>query len=103
MKDKILLTYKETESIKETARKCGCSWQRVIKILSSEGVVVSETHCKILQMHEEGYSVEQIAETLRMNVKVVKAYLPSVRPYYNINRSENAIRISKWRSKNNGH
>ncbi len=95
--DDVLNTYKKTQSIRQTAMETGCSWQRVVKILSSNGIVVSESHDIILKMHEKGKSPGEIATQIGYSEKVVKAYLPKKRPYYGVDISENAKRIKRCR------
>lgn len=97
--NEILQTFNRTQSIKATAKETGCSWQRVVKILSSNAVHINDTHAVILQMHKEGKTIAEIAKEMGISVKTVNAYLPAVRPYYNIDPSDNAIRIKKCRNK----
>ena len=97
--DRILYTYNETKSIQGTRKKVGCSWNRVVKVLSSNGITINDTHKIILKMHNEGYKPEQISEVTHLNIKTVKSYLPTVRPYYGIDLSANAKRIRKCREK----
>ena len=91
--------FRSTGSVRETAKEIGCSWNRVVKSLSSSGVVISNTHGVILDMHEAGMNAQKIARQLSLNVKTVQAYLPRVRPVYGENRSKNAVKINKWREK----
>lgn len=78
--DDVLSAYKETESIRETAKKTGCSWQRVI-----------------FKLYEEDSNPAGISKQIGYSEKVVRAYLPKKRPYYGVNVSENAKRIKKYR------
>lgn len=95
--DEILRVFGKTGKIKETAEKVGCSWNRVIKVLSSNGVLVNDLHAKILDLHKDGKTPEEIAEITQKNIKTIQAYLPATRPYYNVNESDNAIRIKRHR------
>ena len=97
--DEILSEYNETLSVKATAKTCGCSWQRAVKILSSNGIVVNDIHALILKLHDEGKGVSEISSQTGYSPKVIQAYLPAVRPYYNINPSDNAKCIKKSREK----
>lgn len=97
--DEILSVYRKTQSVKATAKEAGCGWQRVVKVLSSNGVIVNETHEQILEMHRNGKSVGEIAHKVGCSIKTVQAYIPCARPYYNIDPSENAKRIKKCREK----
>ena len=97
--DNILNEYKKSESIKATAQNTGCSWNRVVKVLSSNGILINNTHRRILELHEEGFPTKEIAKKLGMNEKTIKSYLPRQRPYYGVDMSENAKRIKKCREK----
>ncbi len=93
----ILNIFDKTQSIRATVKGTRSSWQRVVKVLSSNGVIINDTHELILELYDNGKSPEEIASLLGHNIKTVKAYLPKKRPYYNINPSENARRIKKCR------
>lgn len=99
---KILKSFGKTGSIRETAQEVGCSWNRVVKSLSSSGIVINDTHSMILRLLDAGMSAQDIAHQLSLNVKTVEAYLPRVRPVYGENRSKNAIKINEWRIKGKG-
>ena len=92
-------TFRSTGSVRETAKEIGCSWNRVVKSLASSGVIISDTHVMILDMHDAGMSAQEIARHLNLNVKTVQAYLPRTRPVYGENRSKNATRINEWRNR----
>ena len=91
--------FQSTGSVRETAREVVCSWNKVVKSLASSGVVISDTHGMILDMHDTGMSAQEIARQLSLNVKTVQAYLPRTRPVYGENRSKNATRINEWRNR----
>lgn len=91
--------YLSLGSIKKTAEHAGCSWNRVIKSLSSSGILINDTHEIILDLCESGMTPEQIAKQVGISVKTVQAYLPRVRPVYGENRSKNATKINEWRIK----
>jgi DNA-binding CsgD family transcriptional regulator len=97
--DDIVNTFKETNSVRKTARDNYCSWNRVVKILSTNGVIVNNTHEIILQLYGKGMNAEKIAKQTGYNIKTVKAYLPSTRPYYGVDQSANAKRIAKCRER----
>ncbi len=97
--DDILEAFAETNSIKETAKRAGCGWQRVVKVLSSSGVVINDTHALILKMTGEGKTQEEIAGQTGYSLKTVQAYTPAKRPFYNVSLSDNAVRIKKCRER----
>ena len=84
--EKILESYKILQSVKGTAKDTGYSWNRVVKALSSNGYILSETHA-------------EIAKEMSLSPKTVQAYLPRQRPVYNENMSVNALRIKQSREK----
>ena len=98
--DYIFQTYKKLGSIKATTIECGVSEHRVRKILTAKGIVLNDNHALILELYNEGKTIEQIAEQVRLSKSVVQSYLPPKRPLYRINQSQNAVRIAKWREKN---
>lgn len=91
--------YDEFGSIKAVSKRTKCSWNRVVKSLSTSGVVINPTHALILEYHEKGLTPFQIANQMEINVKTVQAYLPRVRPVYGENLSKNALKIKRWRGK----
>lgn len=100
--DEIIAAFKSCGTITGVCEKVGCSHHRVKKILSSNGIVINDTHYLILKYAEEGKTPEEISKMTGLSVKTVNAYLPAVRPYYLVNPSENAKRVerSKQRKKN---
>ena len=62
--EKILELYDELGSIKAVSKRIRCSWNRVVKSLSSSGVVINPTHALILQYHEKGLSPLEIANQM---------------------------------------
>ena len=95
----ILESYKINQSVKATAKDTGCSWHRVVKSLSSCGVLINDTHRMILEAHESGMSVSGIAKQLGISVKTVQAYLPRVRPVYGESTTVNAQRVRECRER----
>lgn len=91
--------YDEFGSIKAVSKRIRCSWNRVVKSLSTSGVVINPTHALILQYYEKGLTPLQIANQMEISVKTVQAYLPRVRPVYGENLSKNALKIKRWRGK----
>ena len=72
---------------------------RVTKILSTNGIIINDTHAKILEYHKMGMSAEETAQKLYISKKTVERYLPAVRPVYKVNRSKNALRIAECRER----
>lgn len=91
--------YDELGSVKAVSERTGCSWNRVVKSLSTSGVVINQTHALILNYYEKGLSPSEIANQMEINVKTAQAYLPRVRPVYGENLSKNALKIKRWRGK----
>lgn len=95
--EQILLAWEETLSIKSVEAKTGISWNKIVKTLSSEGIIINDTHKKILEHYKDNKTPEQISNLMKISIKTVKSYLPRVRPIYNENLSVNALRIIKCR------
>lgn len=97
--EEILKAFNKSGSVKGTAEEIGCSWNRVIKSLSSSGIAINDTHEIVLDLYESGMTPDQIAKQMGINIKTVQAYLPRVRPVYGENRTKNATKISEWRNR----
>ena len=97
--EQIIKKYEEFQSVKRTAEELNCSWNRVVKALSTEDYVVNDLQEVILYMYDKGIAVEEIAEITRRNVKTVQAYLPRVRPLYGEAKSYNAQNLIKFRQR----
>ena len=95
----ILRTWNENKSIKAVSKSLNISYQKVLKSLSSNGIIINNTHQKIMDYYNQGKSIQEISEIMKMNIKVIQSYLPRVRPIYNVNQSQNALRIKKFRQK----
>lgn len=95
----IINTYDSLQSVRATSKNTGYSWNKVVKTLSSNGYVLSETHTEIMNKYENGRSVEEIAKEIGINVKTVQAYIPRKRPVYNEDMSDNALKIKKCRER----
>lgn len=98
---KICSCYDKTGSVTSVAKKLGVSWCRIVKILSSEGYILSDNHRKIIELHKQGLSKDEIAARVKVSVKTVRCYSPAVRPYYKYKRSKNALKIARWRQNKN--
>ena len=57
----ILELYDELGSIKAVSKRIRCSWNRIVKSLSTSGVVINPTHALILEYYEKGLTPFQIA------------------------------------------
>jgi hypothetical protein len=99
-KDRIIKVFEETHSIKKTTKLTVFSWNKVVKTLSTEGIIINETHQQIMDYYNAGKSPEEISVAMNMNVNVVKSYLPRSRPEQGtVKPSENSLRIRKCREK----
>ena len=95
----IIESYDKLLSVRAVSLETGYSWNRIVKALSSNGYILSETHAEILDKLKQGMSVKQIASGIGLNEKTVQAYVPRRRPLYNENPSSNALRIKKCRER----
>lgn len=94
----------EGGSLKRVTQELGISFQRARKLLTAKGIIINETHEKILNLYSKGKTPKEIADELKLSINTIRSYLPPVRPLYKINQSTNALRIATWRKnkKNNG-
>lgn len=94
----IIKYFNSTGSVRETASICECSQHRVMKTLSSNGIIINNTHEKILNLYNEGMSAQEIAKEIDRNVKTIQAYLPRTRDcIYGECSSRNAKNIKRHR------
>lgn len=93
----IVKAFKQYNSLKATSKEVNVSYHRVRKILTSQGIVINETHEIILNLYYSGKTISEIANVVHLTPKTVSSYLPPKRPIYRINRSPNAERIANWR------
>lgn len=93
----IMKSYEKHQTVKGVVEETGFSWNKIVKALSSNGIVINDTHRLILNLWVSGADVEQIADQIGISEGTVKSYLPRVRPIYGENRSRNAEKIRKWR------
>ena len=90
--------YNKSGSLKETAAYFDIGWQKVRKILITEGAYTSEIAEKVQELHKSGASHEEIAEKLKINKSAVNSYLPYSKTVYNgDDASKNALKIRRWR------
>lgn len=97
--EEILDSWNRNGTIRSVVKDTGYSWFKIVKSLSSSGIIVNDNHAQILDYHNKGKSVGEISSLLNLNERTVNAYLPRVRPVYGENQSANALRIIKCRSK----
>lgn len=93
----ILKTWQRYKTVKSVSRELGISYQRVLKGLSTKGVIINDTHSKIIELTSQGKTTEEIANILHMNKSTIECYLPRSRPEYGFNQSENAKKLQIWR------
>ena len=73
---KVCENYKETKSIKKTARTFEISEEKARRILITEGEYTSEKYEEIKKLLDENKTLPEIAEQLQMSLKQIKKYLP---------------------------
>lgn len=99
IQERVVELYKILQSQKAVSKKTGLSEQTVRKMLVSEGIL-NEYAVQINGMLGSGMSKEDIAKQMGVTVKTVGAHLPYTRgTYCDSEKSENAIRIARWRKK----
>ena len=97
--EEILQAYEQTNSIDGTQKATGFSWQKIAKTLASNGIIANETQALIIDLYEDGKSVEEIQNSTGLSLATIHAYLPRIRPAYGENMSKNAKTIKAWREK----
>lgn len=97
--EKILQSYKHFQSVRGVAKDTGYSWNRIVKALSTSGIILNKSHARILELYKSGKTISQIAKETNLSKRTVQCYLPRTRPIYGENQSENAKRIVKHRTK----
>lgn len=100
--EEIFDAYKVLKSVRAVYKQTGYSWNRIVKSLSTSGIVINETHALILKYYKNGMSPSEISKQVGVNIKTVQSYLPRIRPVYGENRSKNAIKITEWRKRRKG-
>lgn len=76
IQDAICRVYRETRSVKKTAKLVSLSENRVKKVLITHNLYESETYNKIVKLLNEGKRLEEIQHTLSMSADTLRSYLP---------------------------
>ncbi len=97
-KTALLNEYKVSKSIKSASRQAGISEGKARKILITEGVLHYDRTDKLLELLNNGATLEQASEQLGISPKVANNYLPYDKGEYNSDTPTiNALRIKKCR------
>lgn len=83
----LLATYRETGSIKRTAKIMGVSEYRVRRMLIAAGIRGKYAE-EIVADLERGLSVEEIAHMRGVSVKAIQAHMPYIRGTYCVEPKE---------------
>lgn len=96
--DDVVAYYKQVGTLKGTARLAHISAQKVRKLLITAGVIQPEMSREALLYLSRGLEKPEVAEKLGISVRVLGSYLPYSRmPYCQPTRSQNAVKLSRWR------
>lgn len=96
----IIRSYNIEGSIKKVAALFRISEQKVRKILIDADLYESDMSVQVKDLYEQGFSVENIADKLKVSKGTVSGYLPYTKGgYLSDAPSKNALRIRKYRSK----
>ena len=74
--EEVCEAYKTTRSIKQTAKAVGLSEEKTKKLLISAGLYTSKKHEKIKVLLEQGKTLDEISEELKMSQKQIRVFLP---------------------------
>lgn len=97
--EEIIKTYEATSSMKATAKICGIREQVVRRVLITAGTYASPLSEKIADLREEGYTIAEIAEILKLTKGWVITNTPYTKGSYVIGeKTENALKIQKSRN-----
>ncbi len=97
--DAIVATFQETNSVNKTVEKTGVAKLTVQKVLITEGLWESKRSREVIRLKNEGYTTEEIAGILHINVKGVQAYLPYSRNPYGSEITVDSIKSKRKREK----
>ncbi|KGF52632.1 hypothetical protein [Flavonifractor plautii] len=96
----IIASYRQTQSIRVTARQYNISAQSIRRILIQAGEYSTPTSSYISGRLDRGESIAQIAKDLGRSPNAVQSYAPYNRGAYCVGeKSENALKIKKYREK----
>jgi len=68
--------YKSTKNIKQTAKNLGLSDEKIMKTLITAGLYTNKKHKEIRELLEQGKTIDEISEQLKMSQKKINVYLP---------------------------
>ena len=95
----IVAAFRQTRSVNKTVELTKASKLTVQKVLITEGLWESERSREIIQLKNNGYTTEEIAEQLHVSVKGVQAYLPYSRKPYGSEATSDSLKSKKKREK----
>lgn len=84
--DEIVKGYKTGMCVTELADWNGIGWQKITKILVTQGIYSSETYDKIKEFREAGKSDWEIMDLLDINRKTLNIYTPYTRGIYQLKK-----------------
>lgn len=88
--DRIIESYKRTDTVETTADEIGVSVSTVRRVLITEGLWESKRSREVVSLFNEGYSPREIADKLFLSLKCVQNYLPYTRGMNNGGLTDNA-------------
>ena len=98
--NKVINDYKINKSLKSAARAAGFNENKARKILINAGLLHYARTDALLELIQNGDTLEQAAKKLKISVKVANNYLPYSKGEYNGDYPTlNALRIKKCREK----
>ena len=74
--EEVCKEFKNTNSIRKTAKNMGLSEEKTKKIVISAGLYTSEKHKEIKELLEKGNTIDEIAGQLKMSKKQIRVFLP---------------------------
>lgn len=96
----IVDSFKSGMSVNEIAKWNALNYQKIVKILVTEGVYTSKVYDRIKYLRECGKSEAEISDQMGLTLKAMNMYIPYKKGVYNLkSASKNAEKIRKSRAK----
>lgn len=99
MYDQMISTYKETDSVQQTAILLGVSRNTVQRVLLTEEIWESERSRAVAELLAKGCSAQEIADQLYLSLKCVQNYMPYSKGMNNGIMTENAKKSREKRDR----
>ena len=69
--ERILESFRQNNSVRQIVKETGFSWNKVVKSLSSNNIIINETHRLILELWAAGNDIKYISKQVGVSEKTV--------------------------------